>query len=212
MKIVERSRKIKPSPVHIITKIPSEKNGACVATMSRNERNMARKLESMNSVARYDCQPFTCLFDMDDEERCYTPDFTVYFRDDTAPLVLEVKPAQFLEDRYLQRKLVLVAHELPKLGYRFMIMTEKHIPTRTEYFNLRFLYSHRERLPSEGIIGEVLDLVKTGFNRTFPLDEYIRRHDNPQSSAYALIANGYLFADMTLPIDYQSQVSIAGVA
>jgi len=212
MKIVETSRKIKPSPVHIITKIPSEINQMAIHTMSRNERNFAWKLEFMGNVAYYQSQPFTCLFDMDGKERRYTPDFAVYFKDDLVPLILEIKPAQFLERLYTQRKLATVARELPKLGYRFMIMTEKQIPSRTEFFNLRFLFSHRKRLPSEKVINSVLKLVNDGFNRAFSLDEFIRRHDNPQSTVYSLIANGFLLTDMATQIGYQSRLTIARAA
>jgi len=147
---------------------------------------------------------------MDGAERRYTPDFCVYFKDDAKPLVIEVKPTKFLQNLYLQRKLALVARELPKLGYRFMIMTEKQYPNRIEFFNLRFLFSHRKRLPSASVIQEVMALVDQGFDRLYPLDDYIRRHDSEHSTAYSLITHGYLKADMTSLIDHRSRVSIAG--
>lgn len=210
MKIVESKKRITCSPVHIVTRIPSTKNGERVATMSRNERNVGWMLEALNSVARYESQPFTCEFEMDGKVRRYTPDFLVHFTDDAIPLVLEIKPARFLENLYLQRKLKIVARDLPKLGYRFMVMTEKQIPTLTEYSNLRFLYHHRSRLPSDEVIQAVLKLVREGVDRAFPLDDYIRRHDNEQSSVYAMLAHGYLLADMSTSIDYQTQLRIAG--
>lgn len=210
MKIVETSRKIKASPVHVINKIPDEKNGSIVTTMSRNERNLAWRLLFKRNVARFDCQPFTCLLHMDGAERRYTPDFCVYFKDDATPLVIEVKPTKFLQDLHLQKKLALVARDLPKLGYRFMIMTENQYPNRTEFFNLRFLFSHRKRLPSVPVMQEVMALVDQGFDRIYPLDDYIRRHDSEHSTVYSLITHGYLKTDMASLIDHRSRVVLAG--
>lgn len=209
MEIVKPKIKVGPSPVHVITKIPDVENNSVIATMSRNERNLGWKLLFNFEVSKIICQPFTCLFNMDGEERRYTPDFCVHFNNDTTPLVIEVKPSRFLEDLYLQKKLAFVARELPKHGYRFMIMTEKHIPSRTEYLNLRFLYSHRKRLPAVSVIQEVLALVRKGFNRLYPLDDYIRRHDVEQSTVYSLITYGYLKTDLTSLIDHRSVVSVA---
>jgi hypothetical protein len=209
MKIVESKKKITCSPVHIISRIPSEKNGERTATMSRNERNVGWKLETLGDVVCYKSQPFTCEFEMEGKIRRYTPDFEVHFKDIAKPIVIEVKPAKFLEDLYLQNKLKIVARDLPKLGYNFMIMTDDQIPTKTEYSNFRFLYHHRTRLPSKDVIKEVLNLVVQGVNRAWMLDDYIQRHDNDQSSVYAMIAHGYLYADVSLLIDYQTQVFIA---
>jgi hypothetical protein len=113
-----------------------------------------------------------------------------------------------LQNLYLQRKLSLVARDLPKLGYRFMTMTEKQYPNRTEFFNLRFLFSHRKRLPSASVIQEIIALVGQGFDRLYPLDDYIRRHDSEHSTVYSLITHGYLKADMTSLIDHHSRVSL----
>jgi len=208
MKILTSKKKITCSPVHSITRIPSDKNGERVATMSRNERNVGWKLETLGAVVCYKSQPFTCEFEMDGKIRRYTPDFEVHFKDIAKPLVIEVKPAKFLEDLYLQNKLKIVARDLPKLGYNFMIMTDDQIPSQTEYSNFRFLYHHRSRLPSEEVIKQVLYLVQQGVNRAWMLDDYIQRHDDEQSSVYAMIAHGYLFADISKPIDYQTPVSI----
>jgi len=209
MKIVESKKKITCSPVHIVTRIPSLKNGVRVATMSRNERNVGWMLESNSSVRCYTSQPFTCELEMDGKTRRYTPDFQVDFTDDATPLIIEVKPAKFLENLYLQRKLKIVARELPQLGYRFMIMTEKQIPSFIKYSNLRFLFHHHSRLPNLNIRQSVIKLVKKGITRAIYLDEYIRRNDDEQSSVYAMISHGYLNFDASKLLDYQTPLQVS---
>ena len=144
-----RKRRIQNTTRSLSGIIPSAKNEEEVWFESALERDFALILESHPDVSHYQEQPISIEYYFNGKNRIYTPDFLVYFNEDSnlKPWLCEVKYRSELQKKFSQLKprfKAAKAHaELEK--WEFKLFTEHYI--RTAYLhNINFLsrYNYNE--------------------------------------------------------------------
>jgi hypothetical protein len=106
------------SGTHFSSKIERDVN-----FMSLYEKKAYEILDSMESVASYQDQPFTISYEYNGQPFTYIPDILVYLTDGSIKL-LEVKPAERLSSPRVQAKHAAAEVFCIKKGWAFMVLTE----------------------------------------------------------------------------------------
>lgn len=140
------SRKIPPKSTSITGRVASRKSVGPAESESSLEHDLLTLLEFDRTVLSVEVQPVRIDYvDENGRARHYTPDVLVKYHasaDGTCrpPLLLEVKPRELLLANWkeIRRKVRAARAYARERGWRFQLVTEKHI--RTPYLrNARFL-------------------------------------------------------------------------
>ena len=112
---------------------------------SKLEKNFLILASFSSSVVNIIEQPFTILYQHNNKEREYTPDYLIYFNEDEngfqpKPLLVEVKPRKVLMERFSEFKPKLKAAfaYCRQENMRFKIYDEQRI-YNTSFNNIKFL-------------------------------------------------------------------------
>lgn len=154
--VIVPSRVIRPSRVSVQGITGSRKGGGATKEAEASlEHDLCTQLEMDRRVSRYALQPFTlCWKDGAGRERQYTPDalvdyYPAAFDQDPflKPVLIEVKPLEILRRDWakLRPKFRLAFHWCHVRGYRFRILTERHLRT-PRLVNSKFLIRYRDIL------------------------------------------------------------------
>lgn len=135
-------RKIKPSSRSITGKHSSKKTCSVHYFESSLERDFLILLEWDEDVVDFVTQPLTINYTFEGQQRHYTPDVMVYYKEQLQrqPSLCEIKYSEELVQRAkeLKRKFDAANEYCLLNGYQFKIITEKEI--RTEFLgNIKFL-------------------------------------------------------------------------
>lgn len=131
-KVIHRSGGILRGKFH------SPKNGRMIHWQSPLERDAAYLFEFSPGVLRYQEQPFTCWYAIEDQTRRYTVDFEVEFCNGET-VYIEVKPAEKFENRELRQKFEAIHRHFSDNGHTFRILTDVEIRQQVLLENLKLL-------------------------------------------------------------------------
>jgi hypothetical protein len=139
-------RKIPKNYRNVTGKSSSLKSEGESAFESTLERDFYALLEFDNSVSRYEVQPLKIRYQLDREERTYTPDVLVEYVESAQlkPTIFEVKYRSDLKENWpdFKPKFRAAVRHARLMGWRFRLVTEQEI--RTTYLsNVKFLKSFR---------------------------------------------------------------------
>lgn len=163
-----RKRRIQTKTRSLSGIIPSAKNNEEIWFESALERDFALILEDHPDVTHYQEQPITIEYYHSGKNRVYTPDFLVYFSDNSGmkPWLCEIKYRSELRDKFAKYKPKFKAavQQCEKDSWDFKLFTEEYI--RGPYLdNLKFLsrynYNELDGACYELVIRTVSDLGHT---------------------------------------------------
>lgn len=126
---------------------------------SRNESNFALLFEFDSNIKFVKSQPFSISYMDDDKKRLYTPDFSIIDCYSNV-FVVEVKVEDAMNDE-TKRLHKLIGEAFKKLGFEFVVMTEKHLPSRTELSNLNMIMRNAHALGcvDDEVVNYLLDVL-----------------------------------------------------
>lgn len=130
------------------------------------ERDWLELLDFDRRVLEVSVQPFSIHHEVDGKKRRYTPDVMATYvasdqRTKSEVVVYEIKPAAELRARWTEYRPRFGAalRHCRALGWRFKIITEKHIRTPL-LGNARFLRRYRRLAPQPVIAGQLRYMLK----------------------------------------------------
>lgn len=184
---------------------PSQKMGRMVAWESVLERDAILLFEFSPGVARYQSQPELVFYPDSDGSvlRKYFPDFAVTLGDG-AEIQIEVKPSSKLIRQKDADKYRAIAAHYQAQSRRYRILTELEIRREPLHANLKNLARHTR--PSETLEAaqrQVRLLLRNG-----PLPMNALGQDT--TTAWRLLAYGYLRCDLAAPITASTLFSLPG--
>lgn len=124
--------------------------GAVAEHESSLERDWLMALDFDWRVVQIQEQPYTLYYELDGEQRRYTPDVLAVFDDGKVQwtVVYEVKGREDLQQKWSTHRprYKAAVHDCRAKGWRFRIVTEREI--RTPYLtNIKFLRRYRDLAP-----------------------------------------------------------------
>lgn len=193
--------------------LSSKKNQESVWFESSLEKDFALILEFNPAVSHYVEQPLTIEYIQEDKNKIYTPDFLVFFHDNTPNWLCEIKPKVILEKNsdLLMGKFKAAKRFCEEESYEFKIYTDEDI--RTSYLeNIKFLNKYEIDFTSE----QCLDLVRRKMSeiKTITIKEFIAFFDNANNSIkgkciYAfwfLLKIGEIGCDLSLTLNLNTEI------
>jgi hypothetical protein len=178
--------------------VPSYKNGRDIQCESGLERDLMLLLEFSPQVVRYEEQPQVFRIHAEPKYFNATPDVKVSL-DSNESNFLEVKyerKAQKLAEKHQQ-----IAGHLKSMGYRYQVVTEKHIrPSQIVLDNCLILNGYRTQIQRSK--DEMSNYVPGG---TFTLRELIEKLGDSQL-AMTLIAQQLIYHDFTKILSQKSEL------
>lgn len=212
-------RKIPKSYQNVTGIISSERNGSLVGFESPLERDLYLILDFDINVSRFEEQPVKISYvGSNGENRTYTPDVLVHYRDDIIPakgmppMLCEVKPREKLRKNWAKYKPRFKAamRYARARGWRFRILTEREI--RTPHLqNVKFLGRFRHMHPPKDHKKLILDAMyelreadPEGLLMSITYDKWRRAEIMP--TLWHLIAISRIGADLNLPLTMQSRI------
>lgn len=194
-----------------IGKFPSFKAGRNIWWESLLERDYIYLLEFDPDVEKYEEQPIRVRYSLEGKVRCYTPDFLVE-RKGGRRVIVEVKSKEKVSSEAFRLFFLTVSPVIHKLGYEFVVVTDKMIRVQPLLENVKILWGY-SRVPL--------------FSRHQVLCRKFLRENNGASIAdlarslseksvtlpviYSLIYRGVLSVDLNLPISPSSIVRPAAL-
>ncbi|MCB5188865.1 TnsA endonuclease N-terminal domain-containing protein [Methylobacillus caricis] len=167
---------------------------------SKAEIEFQRMLECMPDVLDYREQPATINFLQNGAQKRHFPDFLVDCGDHY-PTFVEVKPHPSKVNQEIIDRTQLLSENLPKLGFRYRLVTMSELPTLVvENCHTLLLYARRPRLKF------LTDLPNDGsFNSPSTWGSYL---ETQIPLAAQLILSGHLHINMNAPLESGSIVSL----
>jgi hypothetical protein len=165
--VVMPVRKIKPSYMVVTGTVMSQKNAYSSDFEGSNEWQYLIILEFdwNNEIESFEVQPLKILYGETKrgQQREYTPDILIYYRDGRPPHLIEVKSRKYILKNWkeLKPKFRAAIHYAKLHGMRFKIISDKEIFTPF-LDNARFLRSYKTLQPQK----EDSDLLIHEINKT----------------------------------------------
>lgn len=167
---------------------------------SKAEIEFQRMLECMPDVIDYREQPAIINFLQDGHRKRHFPDFLVDCGDNY-PTFVEVKPHPSKINQEIVDRTQLLSEHLPKLGFRYRLITISDLPsTVVENCQTLLLYARRPRhkflnnLPNDG-----------SFNSPSTWGSFL---ETQRPQAAQLILSGHLHINMNATLESESIVSL----
>lgn len=135
-------RKISNGGRKNIGKFPSRKNGRAVIYESLLERDFMFLAEADSDVISYQEQPIRIHYELDNVIRFYTPDFLVVRR--FKKQIVEVKPERKAKAPEFERMARCVSPIFRKMGYEYIVMTERQIRWEPRLSNIKLLQKYSQ--------------------------------------------------------------------
>ncbi|MCH7424282.1 MULTISPECIES: TnsA endonuclease N-terminal domain-containing protein [Shewanella] len=175
------------------------------------ERDWLTLLQFSADVERFEVQPVKVpWFDEKDKERSYTPDVLVYYRKSGhKPLLCEVKYRDELREKWSQFKPKFqAAYRLAKdRGWRFKLITEKHIRTQL-LDNAKFLLPFTRRAPADSELASLLLNTLTKVE-SYSVQELLNSIDtNPMVQAEYIPLLWYLIGTLQVGADLTQKLTM----
>lgn len=124
---------------HIIGQFPSLKMGCMVPFESRLEMDCLYLLDYDPLVMAFEAQPLVITYPDDKRTRQYVPDVRVQLQPPLAPILLECKPTNRLEDPANQRKFAAAHIWCAAHGIQFAVVTDDLLREGVYYANVKRL-------------------------------------------------------------------------
>ncbi|MBB1291608.1 TnsA endonuclease N-terminal domain-containing protein [Pseudoalteromonas sp. SR41-4] len=143
---------------------PTDKDTSPHFFESLNESNFAQVFELDSNIKFVRSQPFSINYTDDGKKRLYTPDFSI--TDCFGGIcIVEVKAGEAI-DNEAKRLHKLIEEEFEKLGFEFVVMTEKDLPSRTTLSNLNMIMRNAHAVGSvdDEVINYLLDVLPREFS------------------------------------------------
>ena len=131
---------------------------------SLNESNFAQVFELDSSIKYVRSQPFSISYIDDGKKRVYTPDYSVVDCFGCICIV-EVKVSEAINNE-TKRLHQLIEEKFKKLGFKFVVMTEKDLPSRTTLSNLNMIMrnAHAVGCVDDEVVNYLLDVLPREFS------------------------------------------------
>jgi len=192
----------------VILKFASYKNKRTVWCESQLEGDYPYWLEFDRDVDGYEREPFRIYYFRDGKEHYYTPDFQVRRKNKTQ--IVEVKYEEEAETEECQRLFTIASDACDRMGYEFLVVTEKDIRIKPKLNNLKILY----RYARVNFDSEMLYHVKDYFSVR---DRLVLREAESHLAVYSItrpvllsmVFHGFLYIDLMQPITKDSVLEIA---
>jgi hypothetical protein len=179
------------------------------------ERDLVEMLEFDPNVEHFLEQPFEIPYrDKESIDRIYVPDFLVVYKKNLSParwfppVIVEVKYMADIKNDFDELKFKFrAAHRFAKKkGWRFRVMTERHI--RTEYLeNAKFLSKFKYQQVDPGLCSNVLDALDLLQDGT-PMEIIATGSSNTTRRAEMLFTLWHLVANGEVGCDLNDRLSM----
>lgn len=212
-------RKVPRSHRNVTGRLASQKAVGDVEYESPLERDFYTLLEFDSTVQSYEVQPVRIDYvDENGVARHYTPDALVKYEKrgrgekPRPPVLFEVKPREHLVDQWreIRRKVRAARAYARERGWRFRLVTERHI--RTPYLeNARFLLPYMRQRTDMAAEMLLLDRLRE-LRSTDPETLLAAAYFDPANrellipSLWKLIAYGKVECDLGLPLTMASRI------
>ncbi len=192
----------------VIGKFPSIKTRKMHWYESLLERDFHYLLEIDPDVLSYDTQPLKIEYLLDGKIHKYTPDVRVIRRN--RGQIVEVKNEEKARKEEYVKLFRKVGPICKREGYQFVVVTDKDIRVQPRLNNVKLIYKYaKTRVTTEHQI-----LLHRIFREkeTLRLEDVIKGFASKGLRAavvYALIFRGILWADLSRPINRESEVRLS---
>jgi hypothetical protein len=215
------TRKILPSSTSLTGQVAGRKSVGPADSESTLEHDLLTLLEFDRAVNRYEVQPVRIDYvDENGRARHYTPDVLVHYRSEPdeetrPPLLAEVKPRAILarDWRDIRRKVRAARAHAQENGWKFCVLTEKHI--RTPFLrNARFLLPYT-RLESDSAMEALLTNSLSELGAATPDALLASVYWAPENramllpSVWRLVGIGRIACDLGLPLTMTTRLWLA---
>lgn len=123
------------------------------------EFNTCFHLEYDERITSFCAQPEGYYYQYESKELPYTPDFKIINVDGKSSL-LEVKPSRKLDDYDLFKRLIARKEAAERLGYEFLLVTEKQINCNPKLFNLKLFHRYACFKAHEYMFDNIIKLIQ----------------------------------------------------
>lgn len=193
---IQRARNpVTPSRMTVRGQFPSKKMQRMVAWESQLERRACYLFEFSPSISAFREQPRTFILPYKDKVKRYTPDFEVVYSNNSIQYY-EVKPLKKLQE--LKHYFAYISQFLERENYGFSVLTEEELINPAREKNLTLMRSYQTRLLDDHVIKSIHLLLASGVHSLILSD--VIDYFESESVVYALIAQGYLMADLSKPL------------
>ena len=184
-----------------VYKFPSSKCKRIVELESGLELDRATQLETNSDVVAFSEQPFMIEYADEGKNKVIFPDFVVLRRDGSRT-VEEVKPAGKAGLPEFRRRCAIEEAVLALHGYKFSLLTEHDIQAEPQLTNVKMLLPYRRFYISTLLRISVRELLSKQTNTGHNLVERVA--GLTEAALFAMVAQGYLDADLSYPLDMGS--------
>lgn len=143
---------------------PTDKDTSPHFFESLNESNFAQFFEFDSNIKAVRSQPFSISYMDDDKKRLYTPDYSITNCFGVTSIV-EVKVSEAISNE-TKRLHKLIGEKFKSLGFEFVVMTEKDLPSRTTLSNLNMIMrnAHAAGSVDDEVVNYLLDVLPPEFS------------------------------------------------
>ncbi|MFD3301447.1 TnsA endonuclease N-terminal domain-containing protein [Aquipseudomonas alcaligenes] len=182
----------------------SVKNLARFWCESLLERDALLALEFDEAVESYKAQPVSFAYTaINGKPARYTPDQLVKFKDDRGYQFREIKMAKRIDDALQEKMAWIRRHINDACGAGLEIVTDEDIRLGDSIFNMNMLYPYKRVFINRPEVAK----IKKGMPQDIcfsELKEYLRRLGFPDTTPFALLANGEFRFDFSIRLTEQT--------
>ena len=168
------------------------------------ERDALLALEFDEAVESYKAQPVSFAYTaINGKPARYTPDQLVKFKDDRGYQFREIKMAKRIDDALQEKMAWIRRHINDACGAGLEIVTDEDIRLGDSIFNMNMLYPYKRVFINRPEVAK----IKKGMPQDISfseLKEYIRRLGFPDTTPFALLANGEFRFDFSIRLTEQT--------
>ncbi len=191
----------------LIGKFPTVKLEYSVWYESELEHDALKVLESIPAVLHFETQTIQVNYLDGTTWRKYTPDILV--TTDSEKVILEVKPESIAETPEFQHFYRIVSKTINAEGYKFRVITEKHIRKQPSLNNIKKLLRYRRLDIPIDVRCSIKDWVRTNSNTTIgSLVHNLNNSPEARALAYGAIVQHIITIDIDNPLDDSSKLSL----